>query len=408
MDIKEVTRFQLKRENPFPGMMIDADTWRDAHRYHRDAQRLHLLAFHRPGIVGGLEVTQHDPPDHSVVIQPGLAADPEGNIIIVAQPQRYQLQTKESGTAYLIIQFREIPSPPLQPPEGGEPTRIVEGYRIQERDKLPEEPYVELARIDFDPADPAIRDPRNPTAPAKNEIDFRFRQAAGVGAAAVTPVPSPAAVPPPPTVSEKAAAPVPPAPVPAPQETLTIGYLSLGPNAGIHRAGLENLIREISWIRQGLAIELRPIANPRKDLKGCRLLYVAGTGRFEIPGDLMAALKDFLKAGGAVFGEGCSESDPKGAREFGLGFNELASHLQCKLEAVHREHPLLRAAFIFSQPPPGIEPGMLLEGGRMIYSTADYGCAWQGGRAGNPLPREAIRSAIEMGANIIAFAKGLS
>ncbi len=399
MEIKEITRFQLKRENPFPGMMIDADIWRDAHQYHRDAQRLHLLAFHRPGIVGGLEVTQHDPPDHSVVIQPGLAADPEGNIIIVAQPQRYQLQTKERERVYLIIQFREIPGPPFQPPEGGQPTRIVEGYRIQERDRLPDEPYVELARIEFDPADPAIRDPKNPTAPGKNEIDFRFRQAVGA---------PPVVASPPPTVPEKPSAPVPPAPVPTPRETLIIGYLSLGANAGVHRAGMENMIRELSWSRPALSIEMRPITALKKDLKGCRLIYVAGSGRFEIPGELEAALKDFLKAGGTVFGEGCSESDPKGAREFGLAFNELATRLQCKLEAVHREHLLLRAAFVFSQPPPGIEAGMLLEGGRMIYSTADYGCAWQGGRPGSPLPREAIRSAIEMGANIIAFAKGSS
>ena len=47
---------------------------------------------------------------------------------------------------------------------------------------------------------------------------------------------------------------------------------------------------------------------------------------------------------------------------------------------------------------------MLLEGRHMAYSGSDYGCAWQGGRQGDPLPRDVIRSAIEMGTNIVAYA----
>ena len=62
MDLKDVTKFQFIRENPFPGLVIDADIWQDAHTYHRDHQRLHLLAFHSTGIVGGLEVNANNPP----------------------------------------------------------------------------------------------------------------------------------------------------------------------------------------------------------------------------------------------------------------------------------------------------------------------------------------------------------
>ncbi|MBM3133672.1 MAG: DUF4159 domain-containing protein, partial [Chloroflexi bacterium] len=387
----------------FPGMMVDADIWSDAHRYHRDAGRLHLLAFHSTGIVGGLEVNQNDPPDLSVTIRPGLAADPDGNIVIVAQPQRYKLQTRERGIIYLIIQFREIPGPPLQPPDGGQPTRITEGYRIQERDKLPNEPYVELARIDFDPADPVIRDPKVPSKPVKNEIDFRHRQGAGMAAPAPAPIPSTPPSPPPPQ-PERVAPIVQPGPTAA-RETVTVGYLTLGGTDGLHRAGIENLVREVSW-RSGINVEMRAVTSLKKDVKGCQLLYVVGNSRFEIPGDLHAALGDLLKSGGVIFGEGCSEGQPKGAKEFGLAFNQLATQLKCKLEAVQRDHPLLTCAHIFSQVPQGVEPGMLLEGGRMVYSAGDYGCAWRGGRPDSPLPRETIRTAVEMGANILAFAKG--
>jgi len=118
MALKDIIKFQLKRVNPFQGLVIDADTWRDAHNYHRDQQRLHMLAFHKIGINEGLKVTANTPPDVSVNIHPGMAIDPEGNVIIVSQTQRYRIQTREKGIIYLIIQFREIPSEPYQPPEG--------------------------------------------------------------------------------------------------------------------------------------------------------------------------------------------------------------------------------------------------------------------------------------------------
>ena len=89
MALKDIIKFQLKRVNPFQGLVIDADTWRDAHNYHRDQQRLHLLAFHRTGIVEGLEVTANNPPDLSVTIHPGMAVDPEGNAIIIPEMHLY-------------------------------------------------------------------------------------------------------------------------------------------------------------------------------------------------------------------------------------------------------------------------------------------------------------------------------
>ena len=97
MALKDIIKFQLKRVNPFQGLVIDTDTWRDAHNYHRDQQRLHTLVFHSAGIVEGLEVTANNPPDLSVDIHPGIAIDPEGNTIIVPQTQHYRIQTHDKG-----------------------------------------------------------------------------------------------------------------------------------------------------------------------------------------------------------------------------------------------------------------------------------------------------------------------
>lgn len=394
MALKDIIKFQFKKVNPFQGLVIDADTWRDAHNYHRDQQRLHILAFHRTGIIQGLEVTANNPPDLSVTIHPGMAVDPEGDVIIVPQTQPYRLQTREQGIIYLVIQFREVPAEPYQPPEGGQPTRILEAYRIEEREKLPTEPYLELARIDFDPALEAIKDGKTPSKPGKNEINLSFRQEAPPVA--------------PPVAPEKTGAAIKEVPS-RPTETITLGQVALGgASKDLHCAGLKNLIREINR-QDNLMVNLEENIPLDKDINRCTIIYLTGNSRFELSAEQQTALGAFLQSGGVILGEGCSEgqgeAESKGAKEFGLAFNKLASQLNCKLEIVQRSHPLLSSVHIFSEVPPGAEPSMLLEGSHMVYSGSDYGCAWQGGHQDHPLSRDVIRNSFEMGANIVVYAQ---
>jgi hypothetical protein len=396
----EINKFQLKRVNPFQGLVIDADTWQDAHSYHRDQQKLHVLAFHDTGIVSGLEVTAINPPDDSVNINAGMAIDPDGNVILVPQKQRYKLKTLNvKGAIYLIIQFREIPGEPYQPPEGGQPTRILEAYRIQERDVLPSEPYVELARIDFDPAQSTIREAANGAKPGINEIDLRTRKNAkktalesrAVGPAVVSPLSVP------PAAKES-----------GPKEALVIGHVTLGEVAhDLHLNGLRNLVKEYNR-RADFTVVVEDQVNIGKTLKRYSLLYLTGNGRFELSAEQQSALRDYIKSGSIVIGDGCSSSstvsDIKGAKEFGLSFIRWAGKLDCKLEVVKRGHQLLMGEYLFSEVPPGCEAAMLLEGGNMISNSSDYGCAWAGGYEDKPLARETIRSATEMGGNLISYA----
>lgn len=390
-----IKKFRLKKVNPFQGLVIDADTWRDAHNYHRDQQRLHVLAFHQVGIVSGLEVVASNPADLSVNIQPGLAIDPEGNAIAVPQSQRYQLQSGKAGMVYLILQFREVPDGPYQPSENGQPTRLLDAYKIEERDKLPAEPHLELARLDFDPSEKSIRDARNPSRPGKNEINLSFRPQA------TTPTAAPAAAEKPATPAPEPAAPTPaPAASPPAKETIVLGHAVLGDAANdLHLEGFNNLARFLAQANISASVAANIPLD--KDLKGCRLLYLTGSSRFEITEEQQAALSALLQAGGIIFGEGCGE----GIKEFGLAFNQLASQLKCKLEIVQRGHPLLVTPYFFAEVPRGAEAPMLLEGGNMIYSGSDYGCAWRGGHDAEPLAREIIRSAFEMGANIAGYAR---
>jgi hypothetical protein len=396
--LDEIIKFQLKRVNPFQGLVIDADAWQDAHNYHRNQQRLHLLAFHKTGIVEGLEVAANDPANLSVTIQPGLAIDPEGNTIIISQTQNYQIQTRQKGIIYLVIQFREIPTEPYQPPEGGQATRILEAYRIEQRDKLPSEPHLELARIDFDPAEEVIRNAKNPSKAGKNEINLSFRQEAKVAAPAKPVAPAKAAATP--TIEE---------PPSHNRKTLVLGHAVLGEaDKNLHINGLQNLARETNR-ENSIVIDIAENISLDNDIGQYAMIYLTGNSSFELSEEQQAALSGFLKSNGVIFGEGCSEGQEeaksKGAREFGLAFNQLASQLNCKLETIQHGHPLLSAAHIFSAVPRGAEPnGLILQGGQMVYSGSDYGCAWQGGHEDDLLSRDIIRSSFEMGANIIAYA----
>ncbi|UCC17321.1 MAG: DUF4159 domain-containing protein, partial [Dehalococcoidales bacterium] len=299
----------------------------------------------------------------------------------------------------LIVQFREVAAEPYQPPEGGQPTRIIEAYRIQEREKFPDEPYLELCRIDFDPAEKTIRDIGKSSKPGKNEIDLRFRQE--VAQQAIPQVVRS-------STSEKAPVQVKESPN-QPQETIAIGYAVLGEaEKDLHFAGLQNLVNEVNH-QTSFEISLVDNITLDKGIDQLAIIYLTGNSQFELGEKEQGALSEFLESGGVIFGEGCAEgqqgTSSKGSKEFGLAFNQLAGLLNCKLEVVQRSHPLLSACHVFAEVPPGIEPAMLLEGGQMVYSGSDYGCSWQGGLDDKPLSRDIIRCSFEIGTNIITYAR---
>jgi hypothetical protein len=82
----------------------------------------------------------------------------------------------------------------------------------------------------------------------------------------------------------------------------------------------------------------------------------------------------------------------------------LTDKFKLDLKPVSRNDPLLSNVNVFSEVPHGIKKGVFLKGDGIIYTDNDYGCAWEGGHEGAPLSREAIRSALEMGMNIVDYA----
>jgi hypothetical protein len=63
--------------------------------------------------------------------------------------------------------------------------------------------------------------------------------------------------------------------------------------------------------------------------------------------------------------------------------------------------------FLFGASPPGYETEgapTVSAGDGVVFSTHDYGCLWQGKRRDRAASREEIRSAVEWGSNIVAYA----
>jgi hypothetical protein len=389
MNLKDIFSFQFKRVNPFPGLAIDVDTWRDAHNYSRDQQRMHNLIYHQPGMVEGLQVTENDPPDFSVNIHPGVAMDSQGNMLIVRNVYHYHIQCREKKTIFLIIQFREVLDGPYQPPEGGQPTRVLDGYRIQERDSLPEEPYLELARLDLDPSINIIKNPASKQKPGQNEINSEFRLE----------VPSSADRE---KISEAALIPL---KLHKPKRQIIIGYLTGDDVKGdLHLHGLRNLAREVE-MRYSWAIELEENVPLDKSIEKFDMIYLTGGDNFKLNDKQLAALKVFINSRGILLAEDCEkETTVSSPEKIGPVYDELMAKLKLKLKPLVNDNPLLSNINVFSEIPQGMKSGVFLNGESVIYTNNDYGCAWQGGHKGNPLSREAIRTAFEIGLNIVDYA----
>lgn len=367
METKNLSAVQLKRVNPFRGLIIDPDTWATAHGYHLEAARLHRLLHHRPGIVCGLEVRATEPPSDAVIIEPGVGVDSGGHMLVLGQRQTYRIQA-DAGPVYLIIQYREIPSdrvPAAGSPEGN-PTRITEGFRIQERREPPPEPHLELARVEV--AGKETRDAADTFRPRPGEIDLRCRLE--------TDAASPAEV--------------------------GVAYLAhAGDPEGVHLEGLCRMIRAAG--RDFACRFLGKVGLRDKFLQRCDILYVSGAGGFELEGaDILPA---FFRHGGLLVGEPCQAAKGE-AGAFKQAFHALAAG--AKLAEVKAGHVLLARPHLFSAPPEGsVAKGGLWAGGGLVYSEADYGCAWRGGLPSKPLPRGSIRDATELGANLMAYAYSL-
>jgi hypothetical protein len=344
------------RVHPFTGLVIDVDTWATAHDYHRRHQELHLLTLHGSGIAYGLDVLPTDPPSETVVVEPGVAIDPLGNVIIVPERQHIALSERAS-LGYLALDYVES-----IPPAGGSQkdtrARVLEDFRLRSLSTLPEAPALELARVQLAPEPAAIVVAANPWSPGCNEIDSRYRLRLRVQ---------------------------------APRD-LTIGLVlhqleELSPN---HLAGFQFFAREL----ESAGIRPKVIAAGDGAVPDADLIYVSGSGETEIPALLAKRLAEQNVRGSWLFADACGT---------GVGMvQSLVKALKTSSEsAVHAEQLVLGCHHVFGAAPAGAFPTReIIWGERSILSPRDYGCAWSGRRGEQVFQRDVIRSALEFGVNV--------
>ena len=279
MSLTDVLKTPLRRLIPHEGLVIDVSTWDDAHQYHVANQRLHAMTMHNSGVVTGLEVVAWDPPDNSVVINPGIAVDSTGRTIVVGEPQRFQLQTDEAGTHYLVLQYREVPADSGDASENGDsqPHHVLEAYWLEERSEAPDESYVELARVQISGNNNVVSEPADPYNPGPDEIDVRDRNVSG-----------------PRTIGE-----------------INVGVIPLEIDSDgnvLHASGAMSLIRAIN-VTTGYLATFRGSINLNQEITDCDLLVMAGRQEFTLADDWALVLGKFMERGG-VEAEATGESTP--------------------------------------------------------------------------------------------------
>jgi hypothetical protein len=362
---------ELRRVNPFRGLMIDESTWADAHDYHRHALRLHLLSAHGWGVVQGLEVVAAaDAPD-TIVVRPGVAIDQQGQVLLLAQELRLLMAGQDGQTRYVVARYgEETGAPQRHWSDEDEHTRVAERCHVTIERAAPAAPAIELARL---VVTATVQDAFDPASPRPGEIDLRFRERLAV----------------------------------RPPLELGVAQLALAGDAGAeatpgHRLGLRFLMREI-----GLATPYRArwkgLVSLGEPLPPVALLYFHGSGAFTLDDAALASLRRFLEHGGVLFADPCRGQD---WRAFADSVLTTAERLGITMQPVVRWHPILTARHVLpealaSDP----EGGLLSEGGGIVLSSADYGCTWQGGSLDRPASREAIRASLELGTNVAVFAR---
>ena len=171
------------------GLLLTAQLWQQAHDYHRQRQNIYYQSLHQPGIVSGLGVCLIEPPTEIaglykdkrwLEIQPGIAIDVKGNPIVVPQPLAFRISSeapkKDFLTVYIVVEY-------VDPDHLISNNRqfIQETFRINEKTTPPEANEVELCRILLEQgSDVELLVNADVFNPAANNLDLRYRQQAKV------------------------------------------------------------------------------------------------------------------------------------------------------------------------------------------------------------------------------------
>lgn len=413
------------------GLLMTADRWRRAHNYHRQRQNFYYQALQQPGIVWGLGVALIPAPAEIearfrdrrwVQIQPGVAIDCWGNPIIVPRPEVFRIESSpgdgERQRVFLVISY--VDPDDLRHANGRE--QMQETFRIVETTQ-PKEGDVELCRLELVGGNAQLQPPLDVFIPGPNRLDLRYRPHA------------------------------------QDRPLSQVQVVQIGQRQAEDRRITQNLTHLLNSVGvlfprlQGVTPV--PVMAPHDLVSGdvtvADLVYLPLAYGIELLPGAVATLRDYLRTGGMVLVT-VSFADVKLAdlqtirRELqgaiaGLpqegGSSAMRSQLQAEIQAIdndmaqqiqavidvliplakdlecpiqgtgdiHREHPLRLQPFLFAElPMVGQQSIYLRQWGGLVLMIGDLADNW-GPNEQLSQSREAIRSAQEMGINLLYFAQ---
>lgn len=441
--IKALERVQVQ-----DGLLMNADRWRRAHDYHHKRQNVHYQSLNQPGIVCGLGVRVIAAPTEVpaqyrdgrwLQVQPGIAIDLIGNPIVVPEPMEYRIAsenpTQDPLMVYLVVSY--VDPEKLRRKEQRE--IVQETFRLDERISPSGELEVELCRILLSPDAVKLESPTDVFFPGFNNIDLRHRNQARSRPQAVVSI---AQV----NLSQQ----------PDPQTFSNLSYL-LQSVAALYPAmeGADEVGQvDLQPGEKGEKIKLsdydllflkyQPSQSPRERQWGTLRQYLQAGGVLLVEAstegtaikELTAVQQELKKAIADLegtrnrvnLGYQTSAEEPELSaiqqeletelvavqtdleekiNKFSQAFQEFAQKLGTSLkplEQLNRTCPLRTQPFLFSALPLiNEQPIQILMGGGIIVALGDLSAAW-GLDEKLSLPRETIRTAQEMGINILHFA----
>ncbi|MFM5980557.1 MAG: DUF4159 domain-containing protein [Sphaerospermopsis kisseleviana] len=369
----------LERLQPTDGLLINAERWSKAHEYHRLRQNTHYQSLNQPGIVCGLGVRPIPAPRQVeakyrdgrwVQIQPGIAIDMNGNLIVVPTsydfPIDLEVATSEPLMIYLVVSYVD----PNELRRGQQRDVVQETYRIDQRNSTPDVSEIEICRILLEPGQNSISQPADAFYPGYNNIDLRYRRHAQA----------------------------------RPQALVKIAQVSH--SDGEYARNFFNLAYLLQSV-EPLYPNLRGADEPSdvslsENIQEYDLLYLTGRESLSLNNVELESLRNYLNLGGTLLIDA-----PLDANALIESIQALAQQLESPLRPLtelRRSHPLRTKPFLFAALP--IINQQLIQlflGGGIILVVGDLASAWGIDREFN-LPRLTIRTAQELGINILNYA----
>jgi Domain of unknown function (DUF4159) len=372
----------LQRLHVYDGLMINATSWRDAHKYHRDRQNIHYQSLYEPGIISGLGVRIVTAPTNAadnfkdnlwVEVQPGLAIDVGGNPIVVYESVERSFRisplevTTGVRTVYLVTSYDEDES---QKQKSG---KITECFRLDQVTQAPQSHQIELCRIQLQAGSKKLEYPENTLAPGINQLDFRFRRPAQ----------------------------------PRPQSVARIATTFSTPQRIYHH--LQDLTASMAALYPALQGVVHGDVGLQDSqvVKDYDLVYLPPEHLLNLESDELRSLGELLRTGGVILVEVSAGSGIKFGEVQDQIFRQFNHAVLTPWEELKR-HILRSQPFLFAAP-----PGMNGESLRVwnapgiIVVEGNLSSAWGlddnlGGKL--YLDRNEIRTAQEFGINILHYA----